>query len=64
MLQIREASDEAKTPDLYQQIPPAGSALRLAPSRAALEVLGVEGFRTMSLRSSDNLHRLRKTHQG
>jgi hypothetical protein len=32
---------EAKTPDLYQQIPPAGSALRLAPSRAALEVLGV-----------------------
>ena len=27
MLQIREASDEAKTPDLREQLPPAGSAL-------------------------------------
>jgi hypothetical protein len=34
MLQIREAFDEAKTPDLYLQIPPAGSAPRLAPSQS------------------------------
>ena len=61
MLQTRGASDEAKTPNLCQQIPPAGSALWLAPSRAALEVLGVVDYRAMSLRSRDHQHRLRKT---
>ena len=34
MLQIPEAFDEAKTPDLYLQIPPAGSAARLASSQS------------------------------
>jgi hypothetical protein len=49
------------SPDLYQQIPPAGSALRLAQSRVALEVRGVAGFRAMTLRSRGHQHRLRKT---
>jgi hypothetical protein len=58
---MRRTSDEAKTPNLFQQIPPAGSALWLALSRAALEVLGAVGFRVVSLRSRDHPHRLRKT---
>jgi hypothetical protein len=48
--------------DLHQQIPPAGSALRLAPSRAALAVPGGVGFRAMSLRFHYHPHRLRNTH--